>query len=236
WALGQTGEALQIAHDVVSRTKDPLEAAKRRVEYVRMLLQSGQAQDAKEGKKIERELADIEKTLVKSLDVALLRAELCFVQGNKNKAEELLQEAIKEHPDRYEPWLALISFAAGKHSPAQARELMHTEENRFKDKSEFRLAQIHFCSRHYDVDAQVILKRLETELAGFTPREQSALLQVLAEAHYWAHQYQDSARILERMLQLPLHAQDVRVRMQMLELAFLQDDDARAQSVLSDIK
>jgi tetratricopeptide (TPR) repeat protein len=236
WALGQTGEALQIAQDVVSRTKDPLEVAKRRVEYVRMLLQSGQTQDPKEGKKIERELADIEKTLVKSLEVALLRAELCFVQGNKNKAEELLHEAIKEHPDRYEPWMALISFAAGKETPAQARELMQTAEKRFKNKSEFRLAQIRFCARHYDADGQAALKRLETELAGFTPREQSALLQAMAEAHYWAHQYQDSGRILERMLQLPLHAQDVRVRMQMLELALLQDDDAQAQSVLNEIK
>src|SRR5262249_37733775 len=158
-------------------------------------LQSGQAQDAKEGKKIERELADIEKTLVKSLDVALLRAELCFVQGNKNKAEELLQEAIKEHPDRYEPWLALISFAAGKDRRAQAGQLMHTRETRFRAKSESRLAKIRLCTRHYDADAQATLKRLETELAGFSPREQSALLQAIAEAHYWAHQYQDSARI-----------------------------------------
>jgi Tfp pilus assembly protein PilF len=236
WALGQHGEALQIAHDVVNRTKDPVEAAKRRLEYARMLLHSGQPQNPKDSKKIEQELAAIEKTLVKSLDVSLLRAELCYVQGDKKKADEVLHETIKENPDRYEPWLGLISFAAAKANLAQAKELMRTAENRFKDKAEFRLAQIRFCSRYYDADAQASLQRLETELAAFTPREQSALLQAIAEAHYWAHMYQDSARILRRMLQMPLHAQDVRVRMQMLELALLQNDNAQAQSVLNEIK
>jgi Tfp pilus assembly protein PilF len=236
WALGQTGEALQKYQELVGRTKDPEEAAQRRVEYLRMLLQSGPHQNPKEWEKIDRELTDIEKTLVKSLDVALLRSELLFLQGDKIKAEDRLHEAIKEHPDRHEPWLALIAFTAGKEDAAPTAQLMRTAENRFKDKAEFRLAQIRFWSRYYDAEAEAGLKRLETELAKFTPREQSGLLQAMAEAHYWAHKYPDSARLLDRMLQLPLHAQDVRVRMQMLELALLQNDDVHAQTVLKEIK
>jgi predicted Zn-dependent protease len=236
WALGQTAEALQISQDLASRSKDPSDAAHHRVEHVRMLLQSAPHQNAKEWKKIEQELAAIEKTLAKSMDVALLRAELWFVQGNKNQAEDLLHETIKEHPDRFEPWMALISFAAGKDDRTQTKQLMKTAEARFKDKTEFRLAQIRFWSRFYDAEAESALKNLETELAKFTPREQSALMQAMAEAHYWAHKYADSTRVLERMLQLPLNAQDIRGRMQRLELAILQNDDARAQAVLSEIK
>jgi predicted Zn-dependent protease len=232
WTLGQTGEALRIYQDLVSRTKDVNEAEQRRLEYVRMLLQSPQHQNAREWKKVDQELATIEKSLVQSLDVALLRAELCVVQGDRSHAGELLHAAIKNHPDRYEPWLALISLSASK----EAKELMQTAEARFKDKAEFRLAQVRFWSRYYDAEAEAALKRLEPDLAKFNPREQSDLMQAMAETYFWSHKYIDAARILERLLQLPLHREDVRVRMQMLELALLQKDDSQAQNVLSEIK
>lgn len=235
-ALGQTGESLRIYQELVSRTKDAGEAAQRRLEYARLLLQSPAHQNAKEWKKLAVELDDIEKTLPKSLDVALLRAELAFVQGDKSKAESLLHETIKVHPDHYEPWLALIAFTAGKDGPAAIKLLMQTAEKRFKDKAEFRLAQVRYWSRYYDSDAAAALKKLEGELGTFTPREQSALMQAIAEAYYWAQKYDDSGRVLDLMLSMPLHAKDVRVRMQAVEIAILQDNDVRAQAVLADIK
>jgi cellulose synthase operon protein C len=236
WALGQTGEALRIYHDLVSRTKEPDAAAQRRVEYLRLVLQNGQQQSQPDWKKFDQELDEVEKILVKSLDVALLRAEMRFLQGDLKKAETILHETIKEHPDRHEPWLTLISFAAEKRDSTSAHQLMQTAEARFKDKAAFRVAQVRFWSRYYDADASAGLKALEAELAKFTPREQSGLLQAMAEAHYWAQKYDDSARILERMLQAPLHAQDVRVRMQMLEITLLQKNDAKAQAMLAQIK
>ena len=71
------------------------EAAQRRLEYARLLLQSPAHQNAKEWKKLAHELDEIEKILAKSMDLALLRAELTFVQGDKAKAESLLHETIK---------------------------------------------------------------------------------------------------------------------------------------------
>lgn len=236
WALGQTGEALRIYQDLVDGAKDADESARRRIEYVRMLLQSPPQQTARDWRKVEQELTDIEKTLPKSLDIALLRAELAFVQGDKARAETLLHEAIKAHPNRHEPWLALISFSAGKDGAKQTKELMLQAEERFKDQVEFRLAQVRYWARYYDADAQAGLQRVLADLAKFAPREQSGLLQAMAEAHYWAHEYRDSARVLQIMLKSPLHAQDVRVRMQMLEVAILQDDDVQAQAILADIK
>ena len=236
WALGQTEEALRISQELADRAKDPEEAAQRRIAYVRMLFESGQRQHAKDWKKIEQALDEIEKTLAKSFDVALLRAELFFVQGEKKKAESLLQETIKGHPDRHEPWLALISFASSQKDLALAKQLLQTAESHFKDQAGFRLAQVRFWSSHYDAEAETVLKRIEETLEKFAPREQSTILQAIAEAHYFANKYADSARALRRMAQLPLHAQDIRVRMQLLELTLLQDDDAETRAILNDIK
>ena len=233
-ALAQTTEALRIHHDLAAGTKDPDESARRRLEYVRLLLQSGPRQGARELRQIEQELNDIEKTLGKSLVVPLLRAELHFVRGEKSKAETLLQETIKEHPDRYEPWMALIALAAQQADPSLPLQLMQTAEKKFKDKAEFRLAQVRFWSQREGAEAA--LKRLEDDLAKFSPREQSTILQTVAEVHYDAGRYRDSARVIDRMMQIPGNAQDVRLRLQMLELALLQDDDAQARVVLNDIK
>jgi cellulose synthase operon protein C len=236
WATGQTAEALQIYQELVSRTKDPADAARRRAEYVRMLLRNGQAPGAKELKKIAEELDEIEKADSKSIDVPLLRAELFFVQGDLKQAESLLQETVKSQPDRHEPWLALMEIAAKKKDAPLVGQLMQSAEKRFADKADFRLAQIHFWSQHEDAETAAALKGLEDGIAKFTPNEQSALWQALAEAHYNAQRWRDSARTLERVMRLPMHAQDVRTRMQMLELALLQDNDVQARAVLADIK
>lgn len=236
WAVGQTAEALQIYQELVGGTTDADEAARRRVELVRMLLRSGQAPGPKESKKIAEELDEIAKAEPKSLDVPILRAELCFIQGDLKQAEDLLQEAAKTHPDRHEPWLGLIEIAAKKSDSVLVLQIMQSAEKRFADKADFRLAQIRFWSLHEDADTAGWLRDFESKIVKFAPSEQSALWQALAEAHYNGQRWSDSARALEAVMKLPMHEQDVRTRMQMLELALLQDDDARAKEVLADIK
>ena len=155
----------------------------------------------------------------------MLRAEFSFVQGDKTTAESILQELIKEHPNRHEPWIALLTLA----NPKDVDSLMQRALEKFKDKVEFRVAQVHFWTRHDDAGGNAALNAIEEETASFEPRERSPLLQALAESHYVAGKYVDSGRVLGKLIALPMHAQDVRIRMQMLELAILQEDDAQAQ-------
>src|SRR5207302_1832398 len=121
-------------------------------------------------------------------------------QGQKDKAETLLQEIIKEHPARHEPWIALVALVAKKGDPALPRQLMQTAEKRFKDKVDFRLAQLRFWAQSNDDEAQPALKRLDDDLAMFEAGEQSVLLQAIAEVHYDAGRYRDSARALGRLM------------------------------------
>lgn len=230
-ALGQNAEALQIYHELIGLTKDAQESTQRRIEYVRFLLRTS-ASNTKEHKKIGEELDRLEKAAGKSMDAALLRAEWHFIQGDKAKAKELLEEIVQANPNRHEPWVSLLALADAK----DGETLMQTAEERFKDKAEFRHAQIQYFAQKRDVQGDAALLRLENELMRFEPRERGPLLQALAEAHYYAGKYVDSARVLARVLVLPMHVQDVRIRMQMLELAFLQDDDVLARKVLDEIK
>ena len=233
-ALGQTAEALQIYQDLAGRTKDPNEAARRRLEILHLTLHTDRNQ--KDLKRLEQELSDIEKTLGKTLETVLARAELVFLQGNKDGAEALLQSAIKDNPDRHEPWIALISFAASKKDIATADDLLARAEQRFHAKAEFRLAQVRYWAQHYRPDAADALKRVEESIGKFTAREQSNILMAMAEVYYDAQQFADAGRLLQRMILLPQHIQDVRVRMQLLEVAILQDDDARAREILVEVK
>lgn len=231
-ALGQTAEALQIYRDLIGLTKDPRESALRRLDHVRLTLQNGPTPALKDVQRIGAELDEIEKALGKSLDIALLRSELHFVQGNKKKAEGVLQELIKEYPDRHEPWLALLAVVPEE----EQAELMEKAETKFKEKSSFRLAQIHYWSQRWSEAAEAGLKRLEADLARFEPRERGLLMQALGETHYYAGRYADAARVMAGLVELPMHAQDARIRLQLLELALVQDDDAGARRILEDIK
>lgn len=231
-ALGQTAEALEIHRELVLMAKEPNESAQRRLDYARLLLQSMSAQNSRDLTRVRNELDDIEKTLGKSLDVSLLRAEFLFLQGDKTAAENMLQELIKEHPNRHEPWIALLTLSG----PGDVESLMQRALTRFKDKAEFRAAQIHFWSRHYDAGGSAALKTIEDDIGAFEPRPRSILLQALAETHYVAGKYDDSRRALTKLIALPMHAQDVRFHMQLLELAILQDDDEQARNVLDGIK
>src|ERR1043165_4443586 len=149
-----------------------------------------------------------------------------------------MHEAIKQHQDRPEPWLALMSFAVNKGDHEAAKRLMQAAEQRFKDKSAFRLAQIRFWSRDRAINdaGAAALKQLEADIKKFTEQEQSTLWQAVAEAYYYAKHYPDCDRALRVLIQLPQHTQDVRVRMQLLEVVLLQDDDQQARVILKDIK
>lgn len=236
WALGNAEEALRVYQELIARTGDGKEAAKRRVEFTRLLLQSGRYKTPVEKQRLEAEVNAVEKASPGSPDAPLLRAECLFLQGDRAAAETLLNETIKSHPQSHELWLMLVSVSASKTAGQEAKALMRTAEARFKGSAEFRLGQIRFWAKHFDADAVAGLKRLEDALGGFTQGEQSALLQALAEAYYDAGRYGDSERALRRMLRTPLHALDMRIHMQLFELALIQNDMAKANSTIAAIK
>ncbi len=236
WSLGQTDDALRDYADLAARTKDPRDSALRRLEFVRMLMQRPGKLDAGMRNQIETQLTAIEKTLLRSVDLTLVRAEWAHIQGNASGAEKLLQDAAAEFPDRHEPWMALIALASDKKDAKLVRQLFDAAEAKFNNRADFRLAQIRYWSQHNDADAKAGMKKLEEAVGKFSPSEQSAILQALAETHYYANQLADSMRVMRAMLGLPAHTHDVRVRVQMLEVAIARKDDAQAKDILRDIK
>src|SRR5205085_3158570 len=58
----------------------------------------------------------------------------------------------------------------------------------------------------------------------------------LADAHFQAGRPAESTRLLRQLAALPPHAENIRVRMQILSLALAQDDEPEMQRVLAEVK
>lgn len=235
WALGQTAEALAQYRAVLRDTANKAEAARWRVEYARMMMQANAGRTSSNLARVEEEVAAARKDLPPgSADAELLRAEVLFARGERSQAEEVLRAATKTLPKRYEPWVALAGLALNAGQSDRAEELLRQARAKFPNDIEFRLAEVRFWPS--GARSEAALRDVETALAGFEPLPRGRLLQALAEAHTVAGRYAEAARLLRQMAGLRHHAEDVRLRLELFNLAMLQKDDAEMQRVLGEIK
>ena len=77
---------------------------------------------------------------------------------------------------------------------------------------------------------------MEKDLTRFDARDQARLLEALAQAHFFAGRPKESVRLLRWLATLPLHVEDIRVRMQIMGLALGQDDEPEMLRVLAEVK
>jgi tetratricopeptide (TPR) repeat protein len=238
WALGQRDDSLARFRQLIAGNSNRKEAARWRLEYARMLLghaQSGPGPNPAALEKVRGELDEADKEMPGSVECALLRAELLFAQKQPAQAEAELRQALKADARRFEPWIALASLAMGSKEPARAETLLAEAAAAVPDSAEFRVAQVHF-RREYQSKAPDALKALEKGCEQFEARGRARLLEALAEAHFQAGRPDEAARLLRQLAGLPLHKQDIRVRMQLLSLALAQGDEPEMQRVLAEVK
>lgn len=235
WSLGQTAEALAQYRTVLRDTTDRAEAARWRVEYARMLLQADAGHASRNLTRVEDEIRVARKDLPRgSADAELLNAEVLFARGERDKAEEVLRQATRTLPTRYEPWVALAGLALNDGKLDKAEELLRQARAKFPRDVEFRLAEVRFWTT--GDRAEAALRDVEAALPGFEPQPRGRLLQALAEAHAVAGRHAEAARLLRQMAGLRHHAEDIRLRLELFNLAMLQKDDAEMQRVLGEIK
>ena len=234
-ALGQRDDSMNKIRQLIAGNSNRAEAARWRIEYARLLLQGDVARDPKLAVQVRKELDDAEKDLPRSLEGAILRAELLFAEKRADDAEAEVRKAMQNDPKRFEPWVALATLAMAAKQPEKAEELLTEAAKRVGDTVEFRVAQIQFWGRHRP-DRSDAFAALENGVERFTIKEQARVLEALAEAHFFANRMSESARLLRRLADMPPHAEDVRLRMQTLTLAILQDDEPEMRRVLAEVK
>ncbi len=234
WAIGRRDEALARFQRLVLDNPNRPEAARWRLDYVRMLLQAGAPGEALVAR-ARKELDEAEKDLPKAVECALLRAELLFLERDPAKAEAVLRRAAEADEKRFEPWVALAAMAMAQKRPAQAEKVLAEAGATVPDGVEFRIARAQFWAEHAR-DRAEMLAEMERDLARFSPAEQARLLEALAAAHHRAGRPAQAVRLLRQLAALPGHAEDVRVRMQWFAIALEEGDEPQMQRALADVK
>jgi tetratricopeptide (TPR) repeat protein len=233
WSMGQLTEALEKYQETILANTDRKEAARWRLEYARLLLLSHPS----DLQPVKQEVDEAEKELPSSIDAALVRAELAIKQGKRrDDARSVLNATWKKDNQRYEPWVFLAALSLADGQADDARRLLREAEKIVDDSVEFRLARIRFWAQQHGAESEAALKQMEQGLDKFTPPQRARLLQALAEAHRAAERMTESVRLVRLVTQLPQHAKDLRVRLQLVELAMMQKDDEGARAVLAEMK
>ncbi|MEA3078985.1 MAG: hypothetical protein QOF05_393, partial [Sphingomonadales bacterium] len=235
WAMGQREEALAKFQALIQANTNRTEAARWRLEYAGMLLQTGLDRDPQMKVKVRGELDIAEKDLPNAIESALLRAELLFAESLPEQAAALLSKAVEADPKRFEAWIALATLAMVTKQPEKADEILAAASKHVADNADFRVARVRFCAKFRGERAEA-LATFEKDLTQLPERDQARLLETLAEAHLQAGRPAESTRLLRQLAALPLHVEDVRVRMQLLGLALAQDDEPAMQQVLAEVK
>jgi tetratricopeptide (TPR) repeat protein len=197
WALGNTAEALAQYRELVAGNTNRAEAARWRVEYARMLLQSAPGRGKRDLARVEHELDEAEKDLRDSVDAALLRAELAYLHGKPDLAEAVLRKATEAGKDRHEPWISLASMAMGKGDVAKAEQVLKDAAAKLGDTAEFRAARAHFWVEFQRDRAGGVLARLEEGMDKFAAKDQARLLETFADAQLNLQKPAESARLLK---------------------------------------
>ena len=113
--------------------------------------------------------------------VALMRAEVLASSDRIDEARALLEKARDTHPDRAEPWLALIAMAERRGKGEELPTLLDAAEKRLGDRVELRLARARYLAARGGPDVTQKLQALAGSLDKFSPVERGRLLSGLAE-------------------------------------------------------
>ena len=110
-----------------------------------------------------------------------MRAEVLAGSDRIDEARALLEKARDTHPDRAEPWLALIVLAERRGKGEELPTLLDAAEKRLGDRVELRLARARYLATRGGPDVAEKLQALAGSLDKFSPEERGRLLRGLAE-------------------------------------------------------
>lgn len=236
WALGQTDAAILQYRAIVARNVERKAPVSGRVELARMLLLRAMEAEKADWRAVVAELDAAEKEQPGTPDVVLLRAELYAARKQYDEAGAVLGKALQERPKHVEFWTAAAGLADRKGEPENAHRLLDEAKRQAGDSVELRLARARLWAGRPDPDAVKALRRLEEKRDGFTPEQQTALLNGLAEANYRAGNPADAGRLWAELAKQPRNAQNLKLRLLLFDLAVQQKDDAAMQRLLDEIR
>ncbi len=233
WTRGQLLDALDQYRQLENLPDVPPDAW---TEYARLVLDHNRQAEQPDWKDFDRVLALARKADPKSVEAVLLRAEALRARNQFDQAEGVLAEAQKDRPTRVEFWKAQVVLAEARGNVEKAGRLLELAEQTLEDRVELRLVRANLLASRDGQAAAPALAKLAGGIERFTPREQADLLTGLAEASYRTGDAGTAARLLRRVADMKSHAQDLRLRLRLFDVALQAGDEAAVSRTLQEMR
>jgi tetratricopeptide (TPR) repeat protein len=234
WEAGRIDAAIAEYRQIMKLPQAPPDGW---VVIARMLLLSNLQSERPNWNEVEDALAWALKAQPSGMEVWLLKAELLVAQKKLDDAENVLT-TLNEHRKGKEItiWAALVNLAEHRKQPQKARQLLAEAQKNVKDSVELRLLRARLDLKKADAGAAKVLAELEQGLEKFSAVERSRLLNGLAEASFRAGNTKDAQRLWRQLAKEPEHANDLRLRFLLLDLALEAGEESGIRQTLDEIK
>jgi tetratricopeptide (TPR) repeat protein len=193
--------------------------------------------DQRDWNEVEKALDQAAQAQPQSVDVPLLRARALLAQGQAEAALTVLSKARADHPKQVELWAALAALADQNGKPKEAEHLLQQAERLSGDTVEMRLAWAHHWAGARNPQATNALHEIGQKSAEkFSSDDRCRLLQGLAEAYYRIGQAKKAEMCWSLLAKQPQHANDIRLRLLLFELALQNGSNDTMQQLLGEFR
>jgi tetratricopeptide (TPR) repeat protein len=240
WALGRMDEAVTNYSQVLARDGVSVEEL---LDVARMQVQRQLVAQQPDWSKVEPSLARAEKASGDHqphwVAVQLLRAEVWAAQVQFDKAVQVLDAALQKYPKDLDLWTAK-AFLKLKQEPKDPSLALAVLDDAAQtvggDPVDLRQARARIAVEARIPTAESELRRLKEGTDKYGEEDRSALLEGLAQAWYVLGNLKEAQALWQEMSRLPPHANDLRLRLLLFDLAMAEKDKGGMDHILADIR
>jgi tetratricopeptide (TPR) repeat protein len=190
--------------------------------------------DRRDWKPIEALIDEIEGVVPKSVEVAVLRANLDLAKNQKEEARKRLEAARSEHPKSLEIWIALAELDRLTGRINEAAQTLDQVERQLGDSPELFMARVAFWSRQNSSQAREALINLAPRIAQYPAERQATLAMATAQA---LTRVGANAKATELWKSLATKYPDnLDIQIGLFDQAVRTNDDAAMRQCVEDIK
>jgi tetratricopeptide (TPR) repeat protein len=201
-ALSATGkiELAMEEYDQITRLPDSDQArGVALLQRVRLEIISNQRLDEskRNWSRANQILDALEKSSPDQSQVAILRAEILFAQGDRQQAEAALRASLDRSPETLDYWLGLSVLAERRGDLAEAQRLLDGAEARLGDSVEVRLARARLLHNRSGSDAREAIRKLAQPSDSYSSDDKIRLYTGMANVTLAAQDYDETERLCE---------------------------------------
>ena len=132
--------------------------------------------------------------------IPVLSAEISYLQGQSDKAEQLLMSACEASPKTFAYWEALINLAERQNAPGKAEERIEAAKNAAGDSPQLRLLQARHIAQWTKTKALDSIHQASMGVDDFDSAQRVALFNGLASLLLSLGEYDETARLAEKIV------------------------------------